>query len=126
MDKSLEEVANEVVERNHNIYQITQVLAVLATGRKLPDYHMQTYALIQPFVEAGIEVSRIKAVFEATQQAFDERMSTAWKAADTSKMTHKEFFETYGSKAFEEKYKIHPGTIGGQILITGRDPRENR
>jgi hypothetical protein len=126
MDKSLEAVANEMVERNRNIYEVTQVLLLLARDKKLPDYYMETYAIIQPFVEAGVEVSKIKAVFEATQQAFDERMSAAWKAADTSKMTHKEFFETYGSKAFVEKYKIHPGTIGGQILITGRDPREDR
>ena len=126
MDKSLQEVAKEMVEQKRNIYQVTQVLNLLARGKALPDYYMQTYAIIQPFLKDGVEVSEIKAVFEATQQAFDERMSAAWKAADTSKMTHKEFFETYGSKAFEEKYKIHPGTIGGQILITGRDPRENR
>ena len=125
MDKSLEAVAEEILkEFKYSRRRANLLLIRLKSARETPPLEAKYFAMLQPFRDAGTDADAIREVFEKALADYEARMSDAWKAADTSSITPKEFLDSYGVAAFEERYKVNPGTIGGQILITGEDPRE--
>jgi hypothetical protein len=124
MADTLQDVTLAIYKKEGNLYWVNKLLYQLKNDSALDSLTQPIYDQIKPFLDSGTSLDEIETAFKQAEATYEAEMSKAWKKDNLKHLTPRQFLQRYGSKAFQEKYGMHPGSVGGSGLIQGSDPRE--